>query len=80
MAALLDFTIGYDSDPDALSGPLDITAGGRVAFTAGGIPASALTPTPIPAADTTIKVFVANGINVVAGAKVLFNIAYKIPA
>lgn len=76
----LTLDIGYASNPDALADGLDLAAAGHKPFTTPAIPADALVPAPLAAADTTIYATVATGTTLTVGKILVFNIAYKLAA
>jgi hypothetical protein len=73
--------IGYASNPDALADGIALTAGGHVLVTSGTMPADALAPAKLGSGDTTLVATVASAVGTVAAAaKVVFHLAYKVPA
>jgi hypothetical protein len=76
----LTVDVGYASIPDALAAGITLTDGGHVAFTSGAMPADALAPHGIGTSDTTIVATVASAAGVPGGAKLVFHVAYKVPA
>jgi hypothetical protein len=72
--------IGYASNPDALADGITLSNGGHVLFTSGTMPSDALVPAALAAADIAIYATVATASTLTAAKKVVFNIAYKVPA
>ena len=76
----LTMDIGYASNPDALADGIVLSAGGHVLFTSGTMPADALTPAALAAADHAIVATVMSDSTLTASADLVFHIAYKMPA
>lgn len=72
--------VGYPSNPDALADGMVLSSGGHVLFTAPANPADALTPSALGSSDTVISATVASASTLTADKKLVFNIAYKLPA
>lgn len=79
-AGALTVHVGYASNADALAQGIELTAGGHVSFMEGAMPADGLTPKALASGDTTLVATVASATNPKANAKLVFHIAYKVPA
>lgn len=78
--AALTADVGYASNPDALADGIALTSGGHVPFTSGTMPADVLAPSALGASDTTLVAKVVSATGLTEGKKLVFHIAYKIPA
>jgi len=72
--------IGYASNPDAIADGIQLKDAGHILATSGTMPADAITPAPLAAADTTIYASMMTITGITAGKKAVFHIAYKMPA
>lgn len=73
----LELNIGTSDDEDLLADGLVLSSGGQVAFTAGTMPAGAITPTRT-VANTRVFATVTDADAVNASVKLVFTIAYRI--
>jgi hypothetical protein len=76
----LTVNIGYESNSAALAQALDLSDGGHVSFTSGTMPTDALVPKAIGAGDTVIVATLASVDGLLEGKKMVFHVAYKVPA
>ncbi len=76
----LTVDVGYGDKLDALADGIVLSSGGHVAFTSGTMPADALTPAALASDETTLVATVTGADTLTAGAKLVFHIAYKMPA
>lgn len=80
VSADLTLDVGFASNPDALADGLALAVGGDFLFTSGTMPANALVPAGLAAADTLIYATCVSVDTPTDGADLVFAIAYKMPA
>jgi hypothetical protein len=73
--------VGFASDADALADGMDCAGAGHIAFTSAAVPAAGLVPAALASTDATIVAkFATAAAAITAAKKMVFNIAYKVPA